>query len=362
MVHNIHVKLLQAAGHHVMEFSYYTKSSEPLFYLRSFFRVLVGFGKNPNRQIRKFKPDVIVVNNTFPNMGIRWLYRTRIPVIQFIHNYRFECANGLFFRKGKICFECVNKSPTKALLYKCYRGSALATLPIVVNQYLRKYYNKNSTSKNTYITLSNVQEKIFSKLNYRNLVTIHNTIGLPKKVSLDSKYLNNTWVVVSRIDNGKGIENLLKKWPTQVNLDIIGDGPLLEKFKIDFSPNNFPNLKFLGAVERSNILSSLQNYEGAIFPSQTLEPGSISFIEYLYCGLPVILLETNAMKDIVNSFNCGASLPEFDPDTLNRTILDIARNRVSISKNAVEAYNSCFSSEVWINNFNLVLKNVASKI
>jgi hypothetical protein len=42
-------------------------------------------------------------------------------VIQFVHNYRFACANGLYFRDGRVCQDCLGKRvPWPAVTHSCY--------------------------------------------------------------------------------------------------------------------------------------------------------------------------------------------------------------------------------------------------
>src|ERR1700677_533561 len=55
--------------------------------------------------LRRQRPDVVHVHNTFPLLSAAVLYAcrdARVPVVATIHNYRLGCANGTFFRGGTV--------------------------------------------------------------------------------------------------------------------------------------------------------------------------------------------------------------------------------------------------------------------
>src|ERR1700730_16379625 len=84
-----------------------------------------------NTSIERFKPDVVHVHNWFPTLspGIFWACkRNGIPVVHTVHNYRLLCANGLFFRDGHVCEDCLGtRFGTPGVLHGCYRGSRAGT-------------------------------------------------------------------------------------------------------------------------------------------------------------------------------------------------------------------------------------------
>ena len=78
-----------------------------------------------------------------------------MPVIQSLHNFRILCANGLFYRDGKVCEECFEKSLFQGVIHKCYKDSRLITA--CVAKMISRHW-KNKTWKNLidyYITASN---------------------------------------------------------------------------------------------------------------------------------------------------------------------------------------------------------------
>src|SRR5215468_1486005 len=73
------------------------------------------------------RPDLLHLHNPYPLLS-PWVIRTAhvhgVPVVQTVHNYRQVCANGLFFRDGHICTDCIGRRlAVPAVVHSCYRGS-----------------------------------------------------------------------------------------------------------------------------------------------------------------------------------------------------------------------------------------------
>ena len=49
--------------------------------------------------------------------------------VMTLHNYRLLCANGALFRDGRPCEDCIGTHPWHGLRHRCYRESALQSLP-----------------------------------------------------------------------------------------------------------------------------------------------------------------------------------------------------------------------------------------
>lgn len=75
--------------------------------------------------------DLIHVQNFFPLISPSVYYAARsrgVPVVQTLRNYRLMCPNGLFFRDGRPCEDCVGKFfPYPGVINRCYRNSLSAS-------------------------------------------------------------------------------------------------------------------------------------------------------------------------------------------------------------------------------------------
>lgn len=360
-MNKIQIEILRQSGHEVKEFFIKTDTNEFFFRIRASFRVLTGFGRNPLRDILAFEPHILIVNNLFPNFGTQWLKYIKVPIIYFLHNYRFICSAGTFYLNNKNCFRCIEKTAFQALFNRCYKNSFFATLPLAFSQLLRTKFGMSLIKPSTFVTLSDTQFDIFSRSNYLNLRTIPNTLGLSLQPAITTQERSSKWLIASRLDTGKGVAELLHFWPRELEIDIYGDGPEYANLSEKFPPEKFSNIRLLGKIQKEELLIRIKTYKGAIFPSRTKEPGPLAFIEYVFSGLPVIALENSSVASIIKQYKCGEVLNEFSTDLLRKATNNILNNYINYCENALNLYKDVYSPENWLNQFNLLVNELLSQ-
>jgi Glycosyltransferase Family 4 len=133
-------ELLRAAGHEVVP---YERASDDIVGFSLPRRTLVP-GRvvwSPEdrgrlaRLLEEVRPDVVHLHNTFPLISPSVIEACRthgVPVVATLHNFRLMCANAQLLRDGWPCDLCVGHIPWRGVAYRCYRGSARATIPIAL--------------------------------------------------------------------------------------------------------------------------------------------------------------------------------------------------------------------------------------
>jgi glycosyltransferase involved in cell wall biosynthesis len=346
------VELMRSFGHEVRLFDVYTDAliDQPFYRVKTAVKVASGIGLNPLEGIREFHPDVTIVHNLFPNFGSRWLKNWQGVVIQVLHNYRLFCANGIFFRNGEICFDCVTKSPLEAIKNSCYRDSKVATIPLFIAQTHRsiKPFMDNGTTR--FLALSSRAKSILvsAGMNESKILIVPNYIEdfmTDRSEVLDKS--NNRWIAVGRITREKGFYNLVKNWPPEVGLDIVGDGEDLESVKKIAAEKS--NIRFIGQMQKSDLLERLPVYSGAIHPSIWSEVCPLTLIEFLCAGLPVITLEATSGSFVGNPDSpAGVVLKDFTPQFLTLAINQILQDRSKFSRNARLTYLTDHTPQMWM--------------
>ena len=129
------INMLRQHGHEVFyyernnsemkEYNFLQKCALPFSSIYSFRT------KQEIRQIiQKNRIDLVHVHNTFLMVSPS-VYdaagECNVPVVQTVHNFRFVCPNGLFFRDGRVCEECLHNGLQCAVKHSCYRGSKAQT-------------------------------------------------------------------------------------------------------------------------------------------------------------------------------------------------------------------------------------------
>jgi glycosyltransferase involved in cell wall biosynthesis len=105
-----------------------------------------------------------------------------------------------------------------------------------------------------------------------------------------AKYL----LCVSRVSKEKNLEKFFElDYPGYLKI-MVGDGPMLEKYK-----KQYPNVHFTGAKRGKELARYYANAEVFVFPSQW-ETFGIVMIEAMACGTPVAAYPCQGPEDVVD--------------------------------------------------------------
>ncbi|GGW61076.1 glycosyl transferase [Streptomyces caelestis] len=303
---------LRAAGHDVTVITGHTDDleREPGYALRAAVRVGTGYGRSPLSELRRLDPDVVHVHNLFPNFGTAWLASWPGAIVATLHNYRSACAAATLFRKGNMCTACPDGDSWAGLRHGCYRGSRTATLPLAwagrhgaaAHPLLRRADRMvalSELSRDLFLRLGVAEERLALVPNFADVE--HATMRLaatPERAHRDSR-----WLYVGRLSEEKGILPLLRNWPENEPLDVIGSGPLESACRAA-APTG---IQFFGTFPRTEIATRLPRYIGLIYPSVCPESAaSLVYQEALAAGVPVLALAGSATADNVHRIGTGA--------------------------------------------------------
>ena len=283
------------------------------------------------RIIKEKNIDIVHVHNTINIISPAVYYaafKMKRPVVQTIHNFRLLCPNGLFYREGNICEDCVEKGLNEAVKHNCYRDSRFQTMLSVLGMKIQRGL------------------KLYSRLNYicltefnRNKLLMLKQID-PKRVYIKPNYAadesdgillkkdrKKQFVFASRLDEYKGIKFLFEAW-RKVNKDIdlivFGDG-LLRKWCEDYiAENSIPNIKMMGNVENTAVKETMKKSYGTIIASKLYEGFPMSIVESLSYGTPVAAPDMGnsgvLIKDGINGYKYVPGSIEGFLGTINNII------------------------------------------
>ena len=93
-------------------------------------RVMDLFWSSSNYQrvrslIDEFQPDLVHFHTISPYLSVSVLVAAKIkgvPVIQTLHNMRWLCVEGGFYRNGQYCNECVQTCGWRGVVNGCSKG------------------------------------------------------------------------------------------------------------------------------------------------------------------------------------------------------------------------------------------------
>jgi glycosyltransferase involved in cell wall biosynthesis len=260
--------------------------------------VATGRGPSPLAQLHEFTPDAVLVHNLFPNYGRTWVSRWDGPLIAFMHNYRSMCANGLFFRNGTVCTDCLDaRSSRPAVQHACYRGSRVATLPVAVGT---KFGDDPLLRRADKVVVLNRRASDLYRqagVDDSRISVIPNFLSRPAQVGGGG----GPWLFVGRLSDYKGILPLVREWPSDEPLLVVGSGPLRE----DVKRSAPPGVVLLGEQPAERVSQLMRSARGLVFPSRCFEGLPMVYLEALAAGTPVLAWEPSVVSDMVREEGTG---------------------------------------------------------
>lgn len=280
-------------------------TTQRLYPLRAAARVASGYGHSPAASLRAWQPDVVHVHNLFPNFARRWVEHLDHPLVHTLHNYRPLCANGLLYRDGAICTLCPDGNRWSGLRHACYRDSRAATLPLTLAGLGGPRTDPLLRRADRLVVLSELQRSVYLRAGVaaQRLVTAPNFLPdrLVPDPELDTQ-ADAPYLVVGRLSPEKGVAELVRRWPRELPLVVIGDGP--ERAVIDGLAH--PAVTTVGALTRTQVVARLRGARALVFPSRWFETFGLSAIEALACGTPVLAARGTTVAAMVEQHGGGA--------------------------------------------------------
>ena len=338
-------RALIRAGHDVQLLSRETDQLVgPMYGIRSAVRVASGRGANPLEALRELGPDVVHIHNLFPNFGTNWIAHWRGPVVHTVHNYRAVCSNGLLYRGGAVCVECPQEDSTRALKYRCYRGSLTATVPVWVSR--PGYRARVLQGVDAVVTTSEKSDLILKQsLDFPLETEIIPNFGATDQAEAGVPVKPRFWIAVGRFTYEKGFLELVRDWPMNERLVLVGDGPLSEEIH-EAVKTSGRDILVLGSLPIDALRAKLGQAFGFIFPSRWFEVDPQVVVEAMRLGVPVVAFEVNAGAQGVEVSGGGAVYA--DRSTLVKALERVASNRDQMSTAAMAFYESQWSPTIWL--------------
>lgn len=260
------------------------------------------------------RPDVVHVHNFFPLLSPA-IYRVcgenGVPVVQTLHNYRTICANAMLMRDAKPCELCVTGSPYHGVVHRCYRDSAIASLPLAHMIAKHRAADTWRRDVNRIITLTAFARSRFLAAGFPEdkVVVKPNFVADPGKPVPDRRAMKDV-LFVGRLTMEKGIENLMRAWERlEVPLNVAGDGPM--RGVVDASRS--PYVTALGWKTSAEIAARMSEARFLVMPSEWYEGFPMTLVEAFSLGLPVLVSRLGSMAEVVEDGVTGIHVNPGDP-------------------------------------------------
>lgn len=352
VVVDLQVAALGRAGHQVHVVSRSTDDLEQsaLYPVRAGLRAATGRGDSPLAEIEAFEPDVVHVHNLFPNLSRRWVERLRTPLVTTLHNYRPLCPAATLVREGQTCTLCPDTGTAwHAVAHACFKDSRAQTLPVALGT--RFAADPVLRRADRIITLSDAMRATYvaNGVPADRLITVPNFV-LPRTRSRQDS--GDHWLFVGRLTYDKGIIELLKQWPGNRRLVVVGTGPQEDEAR----KLSGPTVTFLGQRTHDEVSDLMASAIGLVFPSLWPEGLPTVYLEALAAGLPVIAWPQSIVGALVDRDGTGL----VTAGNLDEEIARAERDFPALADHCQAIFQRDYSEQAWITSITEIYRSVVN--
>ncbi|MDV8055980.1 glycosyltransferase family 4 protein [Rhodococcus sp. IEGM 1343] len=350
------VAALREFGHEVRVFGRESPAEEAGIRYKAKSAVTVaGFaGPNPTQELAAFDPQIVHVHNLFPNWSSNWLQEWSTKLVTTLHNYRAVCSAATLFRSGASCTECLDSGSLAAVRHKCYRSSALATVPLAYATRDRGSHFMPATQAQSLITLNRTAQELFQSIYPAVKVErVPNFVNPSKVLNAESRL---GWVYAGRLTAEKGIQELLQNWPLGARLEIYGGGDL-EDLVARLAAER-TDITHHGLRPRDEVVSALGRANGLILPSLWSEGIPTIAIEALSMGTPLVVSDRVAAAAELTAGDSGVVFSPTDGLSYQPALDSVLATAGAMGLRAVNLFETQYGRDVWLERINRIYAEI----
>jgi glycosyltransferase involved in cell wall biosynthesis len=279
-------------------------------------------------------PDLVHLHNFAHQISpsiLSIFKKYRIPVVMTLHDYKLVCPSYALLADGKPCEACAGGNYWHCLTRACVKNSKaksmLSTFEMILHHKILDIYR----SIDLFISPSYFLKNKFHQMGFRGRIEV-----LPNFIEVDSyapEYLtnSNTICYVGRLSKEKGLADLVKSVNgLDVELKLIGDGPIRGELEHLVAHKGISNVKFLGHCCGDILKNEITKTLFVVIPSVCYENYPYSAIEAFALGKPVVASRIGGIPELVKDGQTGMTFNPDDEHDLRRKIVYMLNNKDEI--------------------------------
>jgi glycosyltransferase involved in cell wall biosynthesis len=304
--------------------------------LRVMERVL--YSREARRKVEELlaetKPDLVHIHGFIHEMSTSILPALKaagLPVVQTLHDYKPACPNTTFVSNEQVCEACKGGKYYNMTRFKCKRGSRSASLLATAEMYFHEVLRLYQPNIDLFIAPSRFMRDKMVEHGIRPPIT-----AIPNFINPDSfgpvYEADNHFVYAGRLVRVKGILTLLeamRRVKTDAVLTIAGSGELEPEMRQFVQDHDLTNVRFMGHLDTAALAQLVQRALFTVVPSEWYENYSMTVIESLACGTPVVGARIGGIPEQVTHGVNGMLFEPGDPVGLAEQMQYLLDNRAA---------------------------------
>ena len=288
----------------------------------------VIYSREANRNITQLisdtRPDIVHIHGIAHEISpsiLPAIKKANIPIVQTLHDYKLLCPNTNFVSQNHVCEQCKGHRYYNVIRNRCKRGSLGASILAGVEMYTHKAMQIYERNVDVFISPSKFLQGKVKEYGIKNEVA-----HIPNFINIESftpcYQPENYFLFFGRLAKVKGVMTLLKamRQVKRSQLLIAGTGELQASLDAYVQEQNITNVTFLGYQTTEKIIPLIQKAAFSVIPSEWYENYSMSVIESLACGTPVVGANIGGIPELVIDNQTGLLFDSGNADQLARNI------------------------------------------
>lgn len=248
--------------------------------------------------------DIAHLNNIYHQLSpsiLRTLHRRGVPMVMSLRDYKVVCGSYQMLADGQPCEACAGGHHLQAALKRCVKDSRAASLLTSIEMTLHHRVLNLYGLVDVFIAPSAfLRDKVRQMGFSGHVVHLPNFVSdLPDIAPLAGGRAPRL-VFFGRLGREKGLATLLravKGMPVQ--LQIIGEGPMLEPLRTQARAEAITNVDFTGYLAGQDLQREVAAASAVVVPSQWYENNPRSVIEAFALAKPVIGARIGGIPELV---------------------------------------------------------------
>lgn len=329
------------------------------------------YNKSANKKMKTLLNSLIVeetliwIHGYTKALSCSWLPQCKkrgFRVLLTTHDYFSVCPNGGFFnfKKNNLCrckpcsLSCIFcNCDSRNYIFKIYRLFRICFQNVIYR------FTRNI---DYLLTISKLNKSLLEGyFPNAKCINLSNPILVDRQSHRILAENNSLFLYIGRICREKGVVQLCEEFSLcNKKLVLIGNGPLLDDLKLKYKENN--NINFVGWKNKTEIMDYIKKTMMLILPSVWYEASPLVPIEAMAYGIPCIISNICASKDLINDEN-GILFNPHNKGELIKIVLSLNSQTVKeMSKQCFNNYwNAPANEEKYSNDISNILKEISNE-
>jgi glycosyltransferase involved in cell wall biosynthesis len=253
------------------------------------------------RFLQRFQPDLVHAHNLYGGLTMAVIdaaVELDIPVVMTLHDYKMISPSPNLLSGIEPCREClVHPGALNCVWKKCHRGNFKSTLAYYCETWFNRRFKKYHKVK-TFIVPSQYMKNTITTAgvdpNVVKVVPNAIPLGPPPTFNVKGGY----YFYAGRMSDEKGVRPLLEAFESfSGHLILAGDGPQMENYKKIAKGKN--NIQFVGQLDQTRMDEHYRRCTAVVIPSLWPETSSMTALQAMANGKPVVASRVGALAEIV---------------------------------------------------------------